>query len=89
MATDEAIRNSTNPIDSSGNLKDRQAEKNDGNQGALFDNEEERSLGTQDNAAVISDGEKNPCILDPRLKKSTSSGQARYDYIYLLNFKYN
>ena len=88
-ATDEAIENSTDPIDSSGILRDRQAEKDDGNQGALFDNEEGRSLGTQDNAAVISDDEENSNILDPRLKKSTSSGQARYGYTYLLKFKCN
>lgn len=69
-------------------MKDQQAEKDSGNQGALFDNEEGRSY-TQDNAAVISDGEENISILDPRLKKSTFSGQARYGYIYLLKFKCN
>ncbi len=88
-ATDKAIKNSTDLIDSSGILRDRQAEKDDRNQRALFDNEERRSLGTQDNAAVISDDEENPNILDPRLKKSTSSVQARYGYTYLLKFKYN
>ncbi len=72
--TDEAIGNNTDPIDNSGILRDRQAEKDNGDQGALFHNKEGRSLGTQDNAAVISDDEKNPNILDPRLKKSISSG---------------
>ena len=88
-AKDKAAGNSKDLIDSSGIQRDRQAEKDDGNQGALFDNEEGRSLGTQDNSAVISDDEENPNILDPRLKKSTSSGQARYGYTYLLKFKCN
>ncbi len=88
-AKDETIRNSTDPIDSSGILRDRKAEKNDGNQGALFDNEEGRSLGTQDNSVFISDDEENPNILDAGLKKSRSSGQARYGYPYLLKFKCN
>ncbi len=88
-ATDEAIGNDTDPIDSSGILRDRQAEKDDGNQGDLFDNGEGRSLGTQGNSVVISDDEENLNILDSRLKKSTSSGQARYGYTYLLKFKCN
>ncbi len=88
-ATDKAIGNSKDSIDSSEILRYRQAENDDRNQGALFDNEEENSLGIQDNAAVISDNEENPNILDPRLKKSTSSGQARYGYTYLLKFKCN
>lgn len=43
---DKAIKNSTNPIYNSGILKDWQAQKDDENQRALFNNREGRSLDT-------------------------------------------
>ena len=83
-ATDESIENSADPIDSSGILKDRQVRRDDGNREPSFDNEEEKSPNGQDNTTIISDGEENTNILDPRSKKSTSSSQARSNSIYLI-----
>ncbi len=88
-ATNKAIENKTDSIDSSRILKDQQTEKDYENQGTLFDNEERKSLGTQNNSAVIFDNKKNLSIFNPRLKNSKSSGQARYGYNYLLKFKCN
>lgn len=42
---DKAIENSTDSIDNLGILINRQVEKDNRNQGASFDNEEEKSLG--------------------------------------------
>lgn len=87
-ATDEAIGNSTDPIDISGILKDRQGKKDDGNQEPSSEKGEEKFPEAPDNPTIISDEEENTNILDPKLKKFTSSSQARYDPIYLINIKY-
>ena len=79
--------NSTDPIDSSGILKDGQEKKEDRNQEPSSENGEKKSPETLDNPTIISNEEKNT-ILDPRLKKSTFFSQAKYDSIYLINIKY-
>lgn len=86
-AIDEAIGNSTGPINSSRILKDRQEKKDDGNPKPSSENGKRKSLEAPNNPTIISDEEENT-ILDPRLKKSTFSSQARYDSIYLINIKY-
>ena len=87
-AIDEAIGNSTDPIDSSGILNDRQEKKDDGIQEPSSENSKRKSPEAPDNPTIISDEEENTNILDPRLKKFSSSSQARYDSIYLINIKY-
>lgn len=68
-ATDEAIENSTDPIDSLGILKDRQEKKDDGNPEPSSENEDGKSPEAPDGPTIISDEEENTNILDPRLKK--------------------
>lgn len=87
-ATNEAIGNNTNSINSSGILKNKQKKKDNRNQEFSSENGKKKSLETSDNPTIISDEEENTNILDLRLKKSTSSSQARYNSIYLINIKY-
>ncbi len=88
IATDEAIGNSTDPIDSLRILKDRQEKKDDGIQEPSSENCDWKSPEAPDNLTIISDEEENTNILDSRLKKFSSSSQTRYDSIYLINIKY-
>ena len=85
IATDKAIENSTDPINSSRILKNRQEKNDDRNSEPSSENKDEISPKAPDNLTIISDEEKTTNILDPRLKKSTFSSQARYDFIYLIN----
>ena len=86
-ATDEAIGNDIDPINSSGILKDKQEKKDDGNQEFSSKNGKRKFSETPDNPKIILDEEEN-IILDSKLKKFTSFSQARYDSIYLINIKY-
>ena len=58
-ATDEAIKNSTDPIDNSGILKDRQEKKDVKNQEPSSENGKRKSLEALDNPTIISDEEEN------------------------------
>ena len=87
-ATNEEIGNSTDPINSSGILKNRHEKKDDGIQEPSSENGKRKSPEAPDNPTIISNEEENTNILDPRLKKFLSSSQARYDSIYLINITY-
>lgn len=87
-AIDEVIENSTDSINSSKILKNRQEKKDDRNPKSLYENGEKKSPEALGNSIIISDKEENTNILDPRLKKTTSFSQARYNFIYLINITY-
>ena len=83
-AIDKAIRNSTDIINSSGILKNRQEKKDNRNQ-LLFKSGKKKSLKDLDNLIIIYDEKENTNILDLRLKKFIFFSQARYDSINLIN----
>ena len=87
IAIDKAIRNSTDIINSSEILKNRQEKKDNRNQ-LLFESGKKKSLKDLDNLIIIYDEKENTNILDLRLKKYIFFSQARYDSINLINIKY-
>ena len=73
IATNDAIGNNINSIDSSEILKDRK-KKDDRNQESSFENGKKKSLKALENSTIIFDKEENTNILDLRLKTFISFG---------------